>query len=277
VSRGLIVALGSAALAFGLSWFIGGQALVWAAAMAFGINWIVWIPASIWKTEHYYDLTGSASYLAVIVVTLVLAPAVGPSAVLIAALVAIWAIRLGWYLFGRVRRTGKDRRFDQLKQTPMKFLVAWSLQGLWVYLTLLAAVLQISAPAAPIGLIEVVGAGIWALGFGIEVVADRQKAAFRADPANADRFVHTGLWALSRHPNYFGEIVLWTGIFLAGAGRYQGAGWLAVLSPIFVAFLLVRGSGIPILEAAARQKWGKDPAWQRYVAKTPVLVPWLGP
>lgn len=275
MSRGLVVALGSAALAFGLSWFIGGQALYWAAIVAFGINWIAWIPASIWKTEHYYDLTGSASYLAVVAVALGLAPEIGPSGALIATLVTVWAVRLGTYLFQRVRRAGKDRRFDQLKQTPMRFLVAWSLQGLWVYLTLLAAVLQISAPASPIGVIELVGAAVWALGFGIEVVADRQKAAFRADPANADRFIQEGLWAWSRHPNYLGEILLWIGIFIAGAGRYQGAGWLAVLSPVFVIVLLTRGSGIPILEDAARQKWGKDPAWQRYVSRTPVLVPWL--
>ena len=116
---------------------------------------------------------------------------------------------------------------------------------------------------------------IWLTGFTIEVMADRQKSRFRADPANRGRFISTGLWSRSRHPNYFGEITLWVGILLIAAPTLRGWQWVAVLSPLFVTVLLTRVSGIPLLEKKADTKWGDDPAYQEYKASTPVLIPRL--
>lgn len=276
---GILVAIGSFVAGLAVAWFaaptapevLGFPAPVVGVALAFLINWIAWIPAAIRRTEHFYDLTGSLTYLAVLALVVGVA-GVSEATVLPACCVAIWAVRLGSFLFLRVRRAGIDRRFDELKQRPLRFLVAWSLQGLWVSLTLLAVLVQLSRPAA-IDAAVVAGLAIWVVGFAIEVVADRQKAAFRAVPGNQDRWIDVGLWTWSRHPNYFGEIVLWTGLFLCGAGRYQGLEWLAVLSPIFVTVLLTRGSGVPLLEASAQKRWGNDPEWQRYAANTPVLIP----
>jgi steroid 5-alpha reductase family enzyme len=127
-------------------------------------------------------------------------------------------------------------------------------------------------PVDGLGVLDAVGCALWLFGFGIEVMADAQKSAFRNNPDNRGRFISTGLWAWSRHPNYFGEIVLWTGLFLVSVSQLQGLEWLVGLSPVFVAGLLIAGSGIPLLEAAADTRWGSDPDYQRYKATTPVLV-----
>lgn len=281
--NGILVAVGSFAAGVGAAWAAAPEAArvsgvpvtAVAAAVAFFVNWIAWVPAAIRRTEHFYDLVGSLTYLVVVTLAVGVAADAGTLTLtngLPAAFAGVWAVRLGSFLFARVRRAGKDRRFDELKQAPLRFLVAWSLQGLWVTLTILAVLVRLSRPAT-LDTWFVIGAIVWMVGFGVEVVADRQKTAFRADPANAERWIDTGLWSWSRHPNYLGEIVLWTGIFLCGAGGYVGTEWLAVLSPLFVTVLLTRGSGVPLLEASARKRWGDDPAWQAYVARTPVLVP----
>jgi steroid 5-alpha reductase family enzyme len=127
-------------------------------------------------------------------------------------------------------------------------------------------------PVDGLGVLDAVGCALWLFGFGIEVMADAQKSAFRNNPDNRGRFISTGLWAWSRHPNYFGEIVLWTGLFLVSVSQLQGLEWLVGLSPVFVAGLLIAGSGIPLLEADADTRWGSDPDYQRYKATTPVLV-----
>ena len=152
--------------------------------------------------------------------------------------------------------------------------MAWTMQGAWVSLTALAALVIMTDARDPgIGAAAVLGWLLWAVGWGIEVVADRQKSAFRADPANDGRFITSGLWSVSRHPNYLGEILLWTGIFVSGLGMYTGGQWAVVVSPLFVVLLLTRISGIPLLEARADRRWGDDPAYQAYRAATPVLLP----
>jgi steroid 5-alpha reductase family enzyme len=106
-------------------------------------------------------------------------------------------------------------------------------------------------------------------------VADNQKGRFKADPANQGKFISTGLWAKSRHPNYFGEIVLWIGVLLIAVPVLEGWQWVALLSPVFVALLLVKGSGVPLLEAKADKKWGGQPDYEAYKKNTPVLIPKL--
>ncbi len=186
----------------------------------------------------------------------------------------IWAGRLGTYLFRRIRRAGKDERFDRIKPSFVRFLNAWTLQGLWVSLTLAAALAAITTTTREaIGVVTVIGALVWVAGFGIEATADRQKSRFRADPANKGRFISGGLWAWSRHPNYFGEIVLWIGVALVAVPVLRGWQWVTLISPVFVAFLLTRVSGVPLLEKRADEKWGGQEDYEAYKASTPVLVP----
>ena len=244
-------------------------------AFAFALNWAAFPPAFAARTERYYDLVGSLTYLGSIACAAGLAN-LDARGWLLAALAGVWAARLGTFLFLRIHRAGSDRRFDEVKQAFGPFLIAWTLQALWVVLTLACAVAAMTSTASrPLGVWAAVGAAIWVVGFGIEVVADRQKSAFRRDPANEGDFIRTGLWAWSRHPNYCGEIVLWIGVAVIAWPVLHGWQHVALVSPVFVYLLLTRISGIPPLETRAEAKWGEDPAYRDYVERTPVL--WLRP
>jgi steroid 5-alpha reductase family enzyme len=243
-------------------------------AIAFAAQWVAFVPAYLRQTETFYDLAGSLTYVAVTVVALVLAPDPDARALLLAALVVVWAVRLGSHLVRRIRRAGRDDRFDAIKPSLVRFLAAWTLQGLWISLTAGAALAAItSTTRVPLGPVAVVGLVAWAAGFAIEVVADRQKARFRADPANRGRFIRDGLWAWSRHPNYFGEIVLWTGVALIAVEALAGWQLVTLVSPLFVALLLTRVSGVPMLERKADATWRGQPDYEAYKSTTPVLIP----
>jgi steroid 5-alpha reductase family enzyme len=243
-------------------------------ALAFAINWVAFIPAALRQTEHFYDLVGGITYVSIIAVAVLFASELDLRATLVAAMVMVWALRLSLFLFRRIAKAGKDDRFDQIKTRPLRFLMAWTLQGLWVLLTAAAALAVITGGARePLSVIGIAGIGIWVAGMLIEIVADRQKSDFKANPDNAGRFINIGLWAWSRHPNYFGEIVLWTGMAIVAIPVLQGWQWATLISPVFVAFLLIKVSGIPLLEAKADRRWGGEDDYEEYKRRTPVLVP----
>jgi steroid 5-alpha reductase family enzyme len=242
--------------------------------LAFVINWLVFIPSSAAKTEKYYDLTGSITYLTVTVVALALSGDLDARAVIAGAMVIVWTVRLGTFLFLRINRDGRDGRFDEIKTNPTRFLMAWTIQGLWVLLTASAALAIITTTDRRVlGWVAYLGIAVWLGGFAIEAVADRQKSAFKADPANEGRYISTGLWAWSRHPNYFGEITLWTGVAILAVPILSGWQWIVLISPVFVTVLLTRVSGIPMLEARADKRWGGQDDYQAYKDSTPVLIP----
>ena len=243
-------------------------------ALAFAINWLAFIPAAIRQTEHYYDLTGGITYITTVGIAVWLVEPIDPRAQLVAAMVILWALRLSTFLFRRVSAAGEDSRFDVIKRNPIKFLLAWSLQGLWVLITASAAFAIITGGTSkPIGIFGVVGALIWVAGMVFEIVADTQKSRFRADPANEGKFIDSGLWAWSRHPNYFGEILLWLGIAIIAIPVLEGWRWATLISPVFVAVLLLKISGVPMLAAKADKTWGGQPDFEDYKKKTPVLIP----
>jgi len=247
-----------------------------AGVIAFIINWIVFIPSFIAQSEKYFDLTGSFTYLSVLASTFVLGDVTqNPRAILVAGLVGIWTIRLGSFLFIRISKEGgRDGRFDNIKPNFFRFLTAWSIQGLWVFLTLCAGLAVLtSTKTVAIDIYAILGLIIWLVGFGIEVTADRQKSIFKANPDNKGKFISQGLWAYSRHPNYFGEIVLWTGIFVIAVPVLQGWQWITIISPIFVYTLLNYISGINLLEKRADDRWGGQQDYENYKERTSVLVP----
>ena len=242
-------------------------------ALAFAINWLVFLPSALAKTEHFYDLTGGLTYITVIAVAVYFAQPLDLRAKLVAAMVMVWSVRLASFLFLRISKAGKDSRFDVIKTRPLRFLLAWTLQGLWVLLTAAAALAIITGGVQkPLGIVGIVGIAVWAVGMLIEIIADRQKSAFRADEANDGRFITTGLWAWSRHPNYFGEITLWLGIAILATPALADWQIATLISPLFVFVLLTRISGVPLLERRGLKRWGDDPEYQAYLATTPVLM-----
>ncbi|MEC5191787.1 MULTISPECIES: DUF1295 domain-containing protein [unclassified Arthrobacter] len=247
-----------------------------AVGAAFLIQWLVFIPSFKAQTEKFYDLTGSLTYIAITVLLVLLTPGIDARALLLAALVLIWAIRLGSFLFRRISKAGKDDRFDEIKPSFVRFLNVWTIQGLWVVFTAAAAWVAITS-ATRVGLdwFALVGFLVWALGFAIEAMADLQKSRFNAESANRGKFISTGLWSKSRHPNYFGEILLWIGVAIIAAPALEGWQWVALISPVFVILLLTKVSGVPLLEKKSDKKWGGQADYEAYKKNTPVLIPKL--
>jgi steroid 5-alpha reductase family enzyme len=241
------------------------------------VQWLAFVPSNVWRTESFYDLTGAFTYITAIVIAVVLSGATDARSIVLLALVLVWAGRLGPFLFRRVRRAGKDDRFDSIKTSFSRLLLTWTLQALWVSLTLAAALAAVtSTEPKKLDVFAYVGIVVWVIGFALEAIADQQKNRFRADPANTGSFITSGLWAISRHPNYFGEITLWVGVAIIALPVLRGWQFATLISPFFVYLLISRVSGVPLLEKKADAKWGGQDAYEAYKRRTPVLVPFLG-
>lgn len=270
----------------GAAWALGTEGIRWrgvpvvwlVVAGIFVIQWTAFVPARIGRTELFYDLVGSLTFaaagLSAVFMTSLAVGAVDPRSVLLLAMVLVWAARLGAFLTMRIHRVGRDARFDEIKVSTLRFLSAWTLQGLWVVLTLAPAlVVWTTGLHAPLRAQAGVGLLVWAAGLAVEATADAQKFRFRQDPANDGDFIRSGLWAWSRHPNYFGEIVVWIGVTIVAMPVLAGWQWIAMISPVFVWLLLTKGSGVPILERRADSTWGGRDDYEAYKRETPVLIP----
>ncbi|MGB3469728.1 MAG: DUF1295 domain-containing protein [Erythrobacter sp.] len=285
--KSIIVVLVVAIIAAAFGFFAGSQsveifgtsAFFLCVVLAMVINWVVFIPSAIAKADTFYDTTGAITYATVTLFACWAAYSAQGSldtrSIVLAAMVIIWCIRLGTFLFIRIHAMGgTDSRFEDIKVSPARFLVAWTLQGLWVTLTASAALAAITAQEkAPIGLFFWIGVAIWLAGITIEAVADAQKSKFKADEANKGKFINVGLWKWSRHPNYFGEITLWVGVLIVAIPVLQGLSWLVVISPIFVFLLLTKISGVNLQMKQGLERWGDDPDYREYLANTPALIP----
>ncbi len=245
--------------------------------MIFVIQWIAYLPAFIFKTEKFYDLTGSLTYISAILFALYStnsSQSLDLGSLIIGAAIIMWAVRLGSFLFMRIQKDKKDGRFDSIKTSFSQFFMTWTLQGMWVFICSSAALVAIANPTGVvINSVFILGLALFILGFVVEVIADNQKTAFRSIPDNKDQFINEGLWARSRHPNYFGEITLWTGITVMGISTFEGMNYLAIFSPIFSYLLLVYVSGVRMLEYRGHKKWGHLDAYKSYKENTPKLIP----
>ena len=245
--------------------------------LIFVIQWIAYIPAFIFKTEKFYDLTGSLTYIAAISFALYstnTSQSLDLGSLIIGAAIIVWAVRLGSFLFMRVHKDKKDGRFDTIKTSFSQFFMTWTLQGMWVFICSSAALVAIANPTGvPINIVFIIGLALFILGFVVEIIADNQKSAFRSIPENKDVFINEGLWARSRHPNYFGEITLWTGITVMGISTFEGMNYLALFSPIFSYLLLNYVSGVRMLEYRGHKKWGHLDAYVTYKKSTPKFIP----
>ena len=240
--------------------------------LIFSIQWIIFIPAYIFQTEKFFDLTGSITYLTTVLTALYITESGKISDYVIVSCVVIWAIRLGSFLFMRIHKAGEDRRFREIKTNFTRFFMTWTLQGMWVSMCLLCVLTALSSYSGIImNNVFYIGLLIFVIGFIIEVIADHQKTVFRKDINNKDKFISTGLWSYSRHPNYFGEILLWFGVAIMSFSSLQDLQYLTLISPIFVYVLLVYISGIRILENQGDKKWGHLDSYKEYLKNTPRL------
>ena len=264
-------------ISFNSIYFEGSNLVGQILVMMFVIQWIAYIPAFLFKTEKFYDLTGSLTYIVTILFALYASDSfrnLNLGNVFVGLAIIIWAIRLGSFLFMRIHKDKKDGRFDSIKKSFSQFFMTWTLQGMWVFICSSAALISIASPSGiPINSIFILGLLMFIFGFVIEVIADNQKSSFRSIPENKDSFINEGLWARSRHPNYFGEITLWAGITVMGISTFEGMNYLAIFSPIFSYLLLVYVSGVRLLELRGNKKWGHLEDYQNYKKNTPKLIP----
>lgn len=241
---------------------------------SFAIQGFFFIFAAAFKTDKLTDLSYSLSF-AVLALTLVFVNrAFSPRQILAASFVVAWALRLGAYLLSRILKIKRDARFDDKRGDFLKFLGFWVLQAIVVWVVLLPVTVLLSLEETTgIGALSVAGAILWALGFAIEALSDAQKYSFRNKPENADRWIETGLWKYSRHPNYFGETLLWWGVFVFALPNLSGLLLLSIAGPVAITLLLLFVSGIPLLEKSAERKHGQDDAYRSYKRRTSIFIP----
>jgi len=259
----------------------GAPVVLLCAGVSFFVHWIVAIPSLVASSEKYFDFTGMIATLLVVSTAILALLSSGQHAstrsTIVAILVSLWTLRLGTFLYKRIVQSGEDKRFKEIKKSLPKFLMAWTLSALWVFLTTVNAITIIALNSKePLGIFFIIGGALWILGFAFEAVADWQKKNFSELPENRDKFITQGLWSISRHPNYFGEIVLWTGIAIISLPLLSGWQLVSLVSPLFVFILLTKISGLPFLEEKAEKKWGNDKNYIEYKNKTPVLTPFFG-
>ena len=276
----LLISLVVFLIAISIANATGNSLVVKAVLIAFIIQWAAFIPAYAFQTEKFYDLTGTLTYLTVTWYTLYMSSEkftnLNGASIAIVLFISLWAIRLGSFLFSRIHKDGEDKRFRTIKPSATQFFMTWTLQGLWVSLCSMCALTAISSESGVVvNAFYYLGAGLFIYGFYTEVKADNEKSKFRSVPENRDKFITTGLWAKSRHPNYFGEIVLWAAIAVISLPSLGGLQYITLISPIFTYVLLVHVSGVRMLEARGQKKWGHLEEYKAYQKSTPMLFPKL--
>ena len=266
----------NAALCFEMNF--GSSSYFWSILLlvfliALGIQFIFWFVSVTIKTEKFFALSAAVSAFTTILVSLLVRedqPHVRQ--IVTSVLALVWATRLGLFLFNRVLRV-EDKRFADKKTNAIRFTGIWVLALLWVYLTALPVYVLNASSSAQVGLFwpDYLGYALFALGFLIEIIADYQKNSFKN--VHPSDFARNGLWKWSRHPNYFGEVLLWIGIYFSCAGRFSPIMYITLISPIFVTALILLGS-LPTLEHLQEIRYGSRQDYQDYRYRTSKFIPW---
>lgn len=240
--------------------------------LSFIFHWLLFIPAFIYKTEKFYDLTGSLSYITIIFYVLVSSynGVINFGNIILSLLIIIWTLRLGTFLFLRIKKAGEDKRFREIKKSFSWFFMAFTFSGMWVSICTLCALTGISNGIELTG-VTYIGILLFVIGLTLEIIADTQKTNFRKIKDNEDKFITTGLWKYSRHPNYLGEIILWIGVAIISYSSLEINQLFTLISPIFTYLLLVYVSGINLLEKSGEKTWGNLKEYRKYKKETPRL------
>lgn len=279
VTTNILISVLSFVISFGIAHLTGSVIVKNAVLLAYVIHWIAYIPAYLFQTEKFYDLTGSVTYLSVVwfvFLSTYQSISLNFGNLILVLLISIWTIRLGLFLFMRIHKAGEDKRFRTIKTSASQFFMTFTLSGLWVTLCSMCALVAISSPEGLVmNALTYIGIILFIIGFGIEIVADNQKTAFRSIEANKDSFITSGLWSKSRHPNYFGEVLLWFAIAVISFSSLEGLQLITLISPVFTYILLVYVSGVRMLEDMNDKKWADDENYKSYKENTPMLFPKL--
>ena len=279
VITNILISVLSFVISYGIAHLTGSVIVKNAVLLAYVIHWIAYIPAYLFQTEKFYDLTGSVTYLSVVwfvFLSTYQSISLNFGNLILVLLISIWTIRLGLFLFMRIHKAGEDKRFRSIKTSASQFFMTFTLSGLWVTLCSMCALVAISSPEGLVmNALTYIGIILFIIGFGIEIIADNQKTAFRSIEANKDSFITSGLWSKSRHPNYFGEVLLWFAIAVISFSSLEGLQLITLISPVFTYILLVYVSGVRMLEDMNDKKWADDEQYKSYKKNTPMLFPKL--
>lgn len=241
--------------------------------ISLAVQVVLFLPAFLFRTDKLTDLSYSLSFIILAIIGF-FSSARAPSHVLVLVMVVLWGVRLGSYLFTRVLKTGKDARFDGIRERFWRFLGFWLVQGVVVWTVLLASLALFMAPGE-VRAWSFAGVGVYLVGLVVEAVADAQQSLFRNKAENKGKLLTGGLWRYSRHPNYFGEMLVWIGIFVFSLSGVDG--WrilLAAASPASIILTLLFFSGIPTVEKRMDERFGKGKEYLEYKRRTSVLIPW---
>lgn len=250
------------------SHFLGLTAIV-----TIGYQFLFFIITALLKFDKVTDFAGSTNFVIIALLTLLLKASWHFRQIVLTFFVVLWGLRLGLFLLFRILQWGEDRRFDEMRTNFGRLAIFWIFQAVWVWAVSLPVTLVNASDRNPFLQIEdIIGWIMWTLGFIIEGTADQQKLRFKKSPETRGRWCNIGLWKYSRHPNYFGEILLWWGIFVASSPVLKGAEWLVIIGPIFLTLLLLFVSGIPLLEESADKKFGNVDGYRRYKERTSPLI-----
>ena len=255
----------------------GIQNITSAVLCIFLIHLVIFVPSYYFQTEKFFDLTGTISYVSSVLFIFFKSntvESINLGSLTLSTFIIIWSLRLGTFLFLRIKKAGKDRRFNEIKKSFSWFFMTFSVSGMWVTICSICALTGI-ANGIIFSSTTIIGIIIFIIGFTIEIIADSQKTKFRANDDNKDKFISSGLWKYSRHPNYLGEIILWLGISLISFSSLKGFQYVTLISPIFTYLLLVNVSGINFLEKSGKKKWGHLESYKKYLKETPRLFGFL--
>lgn len=274
--RYALISLIAFSITYSLTLFIQNELITNAVIISFLLQWVLFFPAYFYQTEKFYDISGSINYILIVSYIYIknyITYGFNIGNLVLSFLIFIWAIRLGMFLFLRIQKDGEDKRFGSIKPSATKFFMTWTIQATWVSICSLCALTGISSNSGVvINNLFFLGLTFFIVGFFIEVVADIQKTKFRKNPKNKNNFITTGLWAYSRHPNYLGEISIWTGISIISFSSLSNLQYVTLISPIFTYVLLVYVSGVNLLEESGNKKWGHLKGYKEYIQKTPRLL-----
>lgn len=251
------------------------QVFLLSAGVSFVYVFLVWIESLVRKDAKVSDTTWGLGFVIVAVCSLYLGSNFLPKQILVTTLIFLWGLRHSFHVYLRSRWRGEDWRYDKLRKdlgddfNMKSFVRIFMLRGLFMIVISTPVIFINSSPEGLVSGLCLIGAAIWTVGFFLEAVADHQLIIFKLNPVNKNKIMKSGLWRFSRHPNYFGEVMMWWGIFIIALSDLKGL--FTIVGPLAVMFLVLRMSGISLLE----EKYRDNKEFQEYKKATSTFFPWF--